>query len=144
MTRKLMIGASLATAATVGLLAVAGMANAQDGDGWPGPGMGGRPNSRLDHDGRHFMIGGFVIFGVVVALVGLAVWLILRRRTAPVAVGAPVAAPHISPTAGAEAILAERLARSEISADDYRTTLTALRDPFMPSNPLTAEGDAVS
>lgn len=139
MTRKLMIGTSLAT---VGFLAVAGVASAQDGDGWPGP--GGRPNRMLDHDGREFMVGGFIMVAVVAALVGLAVWLIVRRRSAPVAAGMPTAAPHTSPTAGAEAILAERLARSEISADDYRVTLAALREPFVPSSRPTTEGDHIS
>ena len=68
----------------------------------------------------------------------------MRRRSAPVAAGMPAAAPHTSPTAGAEAILAERLARSEISADDYRATLAALREPFVPSGRPTTEGDHIS
>ncbi len=139
MTRKLMIGTSLAT---IGFLAVAGVASAQDGDGWPGP--GGRPNRVLDHDGREFMVGGFIIVALVAALIGLAVWLVVSRRSAPIAAGMPAAAPPASPTAGAEAILAERLARSEISADDYRATLAALREPFVPNSRPTAEGDAVS
>jgi uncharacterized membrane protein len=144
MTRKLMIGTSLATITTLGFLAAAGVANAQDGDGWPGPGMGGRPRPRLDHDGRHFMVGGFIILGLLVALIGLAVWLIVRRRPAPAVAGVPAAVGYVSPTAGAEAILAERLARSEISADDYRTTLAALREPFVPSSRPTTKDDPIS
>ena len=52
------------------------------------------------------------------------------------------AALQPSPTAGAEGILAERLARSEISADDYRTTLAALRGSAAPAS--DAQGPDVS
>ena len=48
----------------------------------------------------------------------LVTWLIARRR-----------ATDATPRSGnAEAIRAERLARSEISAYDFRTTLAALRE----------------
>jgi putative membrane protein len=80
------------------------------------------------HDGGPWIgLLGLVLLGVVV---GLVVWLFTRRRAAaPVA---PVAAP-VSPTANAEAILAERLARSEISPEDYRTLLAALRGSDTPT-----------
>ena len=53
-----------------------------------------------------------------VLLAVLITWLIARRRVA-----------DATPRSGnAEAILAERLACSEISADDFRTTLAALRE----------------
>jgi uncharacterized membrane protein len=68
----------------------------------------------------------------VALAIGLAVWLLLNRRahvtTVPSASPAAHIAPPVSPTANAEAILAERLARSEISPDDYRAMLAALRE----------------
>ena len=123
MTRSTLIRRSLAAAAgaaVVSAIAV-GTAFADDGRG-PGMMRGGR-------GGRH------PIFALVcmVAIAGasiLATWLILRRRPQAVAFTpvAPVAAAAPSPTANAEAILAERLARSEISPDDYRSMLAALRE----------------
>ncbi len=68
------------------------------------------------------------------AAIGLVVVMISRRR--PVATVGPVtpsAPPLPSPTAAAEAILAERLARSEITPDDYRSMLAALREAGQPS-----------
>jgi hypothetical protein len=74
-----------------------------------------------------------MLLAVVVGLAILGTWLIIGRRTAvpaaPVAPAAPLAAPvAVSPTANAEAILAERLARSEISPDEYRAALAAMRE----------------
>lgn len=65
-----------------------------------------------------------IVMGVLVAAaVGLIVYLVARRTSVPRS-----SAP--APTASAEAILAERLARGEISPDDYRTLLAALKgDP---------------
>ncbi len=88
----------------------------------------------MDGWGRHdggpwFGLIGLILLGVAI---GLVVWLFTRNRSAAAAVpAAPVAAP-VSPTANAEAILAERLARSEISPDDYRTLLAALRGSDTP------------
>jgi uncharacterized membrane protein len=85
-------------------------------------------------DGIHpfFMLLCLIALG---AVIGVVIGLI-RRRADPPAAPASNAAPHaaqvmapVSPTANAEVILAERLARSEISPDDYRTMLAALRDP---------------
>ena len=72
-------------------------------------------------DGRHggHHRGGLLILVLVIAATALITWLVARRRSA-------AATPP--PTSSAQAILAERLARSEISVDDYRTTLAALRD----------------
>lgn len=86
----------------------------------------------MDGWGRHdggpwFGLIGLILLGVAV---GLIVWLFTRNRKAVPA--AAVAAP-MSPTANAEAILAERLARSEISPDDYRNLLAALRGSDTPS-----------
>jgi putative membrane protein len=67
------------------------------------------------------LIGALAVAALVVALVG--------RRPAPhpsQAQQAPTAAPP-SPTANAEALLADRLARGEITPDDYRTLLATLR-----------------
>lgn len=75
--------------------------------------------------------------GVIVAAAILVTWLVASRRPAhhPAPPGAPVSPPAapVSPTANAEAILAERLARGEISPDDYRTMLAVLRGTPPPS-----------
>ena len=88
----------------------------------------------MDGWGRHdggpwFGLIGMVLLGVAI---GLIVWLFTRRRAAAVPPVAPMTAP-VSPTANAEAILAERLARSEITPDDYRTLLAALRGSDTPA-----------
>lgn len=110
MTRKLILSAALAGTAA---FAAAGTAFAQDG---PGRGMDGHRGDRP--------IFGFLCLLALAAVAIVATWLIIRRRPAAAAVSV---APNQPATANAEAILAERLARSEISADDYRTTLSALR-----------------
>jgi uncharacterized membrane protein len=87
-------------------------------------------HDRWNDGGFHPVLGLLMMLAVAVAI-GLAVWLLLNRR-AHVTTAPP--APHIapppapSPTAAAEAILAERLARSEISPDDYRAMIAALRE----------------
>ena len=70
--------------------------------------------------GGHHRGGGLLILVVLVVATALITWFIARRRSAKAA---------SSPTNTAQAVLAERLARSEISVDDYRTTLAALREP---------------
>ena len=89
---------------------------------------GGRQFGRMHGNGFHPILG-LLCMVLVGAAIGLGVWLVVRRRPAPVAPVAPVAAAPAapSPTAAAEAILAERLARGEIAPDDYRTHLAALR-----------------
>ncbi len=124
MTRKLLISTAAATAAVV---AMAGSALAADGRGF---GM---------HRGR----GGHPFFGLLllVLVAGVAVlgtWLLLGRRRPASVPAVPLAAPPAapataSPTAHAEAILAERLARSEISPDEYRAALAAMRDGAVPA-----------
>lgn len=115
MTRKVIVSATLATAA---LMTMAGTALADDDRG-----MGfGRDRG----DGRHFL-GGILVLAVVAALAVLATWLTIRRRPAVASAG-PVQVVAATPTANAESILAERLARSEITPDDYRATLAALRE----------------
>jgi len=137
MTRSTLIRRSLAAAAgaaTISAIAV-GTAFADDGRG-PGMMRGGR-------GGRH------PIFALVcmVAIAGVAIlatWLILRRRpqTAAPAPVAYVPAGPASPTAQAETILAERLARSEISPDDYRSMLAALRETAVSVAATPAAEDA--
>jgi uncharacterized membrane protein len=92
--------------------------------------FGGRMH-RGDRFGFHPLMG--ILLVVVIAAAGaLIVWM-FRSRTPAVAAAAPApgvaptttAAP--SPTAHAEAILAERLARGEVSPADYREILAALR-----------------
>lgn len=79
-----------------------------------------------------------LIAGLLAAAVVLAV--VLARRpngpatTAPGAPLPPTGSPVGGPTAAAEAILAERLARSEISTDEYRATLAALRGLDAPAS----------
>jgi uncharacterized membrane protein len=121
MKRTLLVSSAVATTVAVGL---AGTAFAADGDGGMGH-MGRWGNRGLAHP-----IFALVCLALLVAAVGTVVWLLVRRRpAAPVApMGQMPMAP--SPTAGAEAILAERLARSELSPDDYRAMLAALREPL--------------
>jgi putative membrane protein len=107
--RRKLFTATLAGSA--GAMALAGVALAQD-----------RPYMMRD-DRRPWL--GLLIFLVVVALVVLVVVFALRSR--PASPAAPTAPAAPSPTAAAEALLAERLARGEIGPDDYRTTLAALR-----------------
>ncbi len=80
------------------------------------------------HERGFHPILGLLCLVVLGALIGLGVWLVLRRR--PVGghtAAAPMSSASASPTAGAETILAERLARGEIDTDDYRNRLDALR-----------------
>ena len=88
---------------------------------------GGRQFGRMHDRGFHPVLG-LLCMVLVGAAIGLGVWLVVRRRPAvatPTVVPTASAAP--SPTAAAEAILAERLAGGEIAPDDYRTLLAALR-----------------
>jgi uncharacterized membrane protein len=74
--------------------------------------------------GGLFMIGCAVLLA---AALGLLVWLLMRGRPQVAAPTGPAVPPAPSPLAAAEAILAERLARGEISPDDYRAAAAALR-----------------
>lgn len=74
----------------------------------------------------HHPILGMLLVVALIAAVAVVMWLLVRNRG--VSPAAPVAAA-VSPTHQAEVILAERLARGEVSPDDYRATLAALRDP---------------
>ncbi|MFZ4717844.1 MAG: hypothetical protein ACOYMR_00370 [Ilumatobacteraceae bacterium] len=72
---------------------------------------------------------GLVIIG---AVIGLIVWA-FRSRSASKAVASSTAAPAPSATAGAETILAERLARGEVSPEDYKVLLATLRGEDVPA-----------
>ncbi|MCE9623437.1 MAG: hypothetical protein K8R99_13945 [Actinomycetia bacterium] len=114
MTRNKIVSKAsvLAAAVVTGVVLFAGAAMAAGGDGGPiGPG----PRGFGDRDGHH-RGGGIVILVAAILLAVLITWLIARRR------------PAVAQSASAETILSERLARSEISVDDYRTTLAALRE----------------
>lgn len=93
-------------------------------------------NFLADRGGRFGRHGGFPWLSLVTVLVvgaavaALVVWALRGRR------GGAVAQP--AATASAEAILAERLARSEIDPTEYRTLLGALRG----ETPVAAEPPA--
>jgi uncharacterized membrane protein len=81
-----------------------------------------------DNGGRHpgvFLLGCLMIAAVVV----LAVMLYRSRRPA---VTSPVAP---SSTVNAEAILNERLARGEVSVEDFIAARAALRGETVPASP---------
>lgn len=79
--------------------------------------------------GDHHPLAWRIVMGVIVAaVVGLVVYLVVRRPAA----GSP-ASQAVSPTASGETILAERLARGEIGPDDYRTLLAALKGEQAPT-----------
>ena len=115
MTRNKVVAkaSAIATAVVAGVVVFAGAAMAAGGDGGPG-GPGPRGFGR----GGEHRDGGILILVAAVLLAVLITWLVARRRS-------EAAKPR---SGNAEAILSERLARSEISVDDYRTTLAALRE----------------
>ena len=81
-----------------------------------------------------------VAFGLVVA--ALVTWL-LGRRQGPARAAAPMTV-QASPTASAETILAERLARSEIDPTEYRSLLAALRGEAPATPPVSTESTTES
>ena len=86
-------------------------------------------------DGRHGGGGAFLMVLLLLAAVALLVVLLWRNRhSAPSATVAPAPpAPSASPTHNAQVILADRLARGEISPDDYRAAVSVLRETSPPS-----------
>jgi putative membrane protein len=90
-----------------------------------GRGFGGGFGGRRRGDGLMLFFPLLLLIAVGVLLVVL--W---RGRHPVTPVGGPPAppAPPASPTLNAQAILADRLARGEISPDDYRSAITVLRE----------------
>ena len=136
----------LAALGTVSSLAVAGVAFADRGGDWGYRG-----------GGRHWWgVGGMLLLLALVAATAALAMLLVNRRvpTAASAVGGAPVPPPVSPTpgplAGAEAILAERLARGEIGPDDYRASVAALRGQPVdmpveqPGAPGTTDGSTPS
>ena len=79
-----------------------------------------------DHGDRH--PGAALLLCLLVAgLVVVSVMLYRSRRAVPVALGAP------SPSLNAQAILAERLARGEVSVEDFSAARGALRGDSRPA-----------
>ncbi len=84
-----------------------------------------------DGFGRHHRDGGFMTIFPMLLLIGLvALLIVLWRGRHP---AASDAAPQTSPTLNAQAILADRLARGEISPDDYRASVAVLREISPPA-----------
>jgi uncharacterized membrane protein len=86
--------------------------------------------------------GQFRFFLPLLILIALGVILALlwrgRHPSAPAATAPPSAPPPASPTFNAQAILADRLARGEISPDDYRAAIDVLREtPVSPPPPAS-------
>ncbi len=83
-----------------------------------------------DGFGRHHRGDGFLMIFPMLLVIGLVTLLIVfwrgRHPTAS------IAAPQTSPTLNAQAILADRLARGEISPDDYRAAVAVLRETALP------------
>jgi putative membrane protein len=108
---------SIAISAAVGCIAAvmtAGVAFAQD------RGMG-------DGFGRRHRGGGMFFFLPLLVLAAIAVLAVMlwrsRNPVSPI-----VTSPPASPTLNAQTILADRLARGEISPDDYRSAITVLHE----------------
>lgn len=78
--------------------------------------------------GPHRRGGGLMILLLLAAIVLLVVLLWRNRHPASPASTVAPPAPPVSPTTNAQAILADRLARGEISPDDYRAAVSVLRE----------------
>jgi uncharacterized membrane protein len=122
MSRGRTIALSISLGAAAAIL-MAGTALADDGHGF-----GGRFR---DHErgGRFIMILPILLLIAVAAALLIVLW--RGRHPTLASVGG---APPVSPTFNAETILADRLARGEISPDDYRAAVTVLRETPPPGS----------
>jgi uncharacterized membrane protein len=115
-SRAIVVSALVGTAVAV---STASVAFAADGRGF-GMGFGRRR-------------GGGLLFMLLLLAAAVALVVMLWRNRHP-ASSTPVAvAPPVSPTLNAQAILADRLARGEISPDDYRAAVSVLRETATPT-----------
>lgn len=121
MQRTLTTAITAVTATVTGAVVLLGTGIAFADDG----GRGMRP---FDGDRRHHPWFMLVCLLVVLAVGGLVWWLIARSRRRNAA---------LAPVRHAETILAERLARGEITADEYRASLQVLRSDR--AEPVSAE-----
>jgi putative membrane protein len=112
---------SIAISTAVG--AVVAIATASVAFAADGPGFG----RRFDGHRRGGMLLMLVLLGAVIAL-AVVLWRGRHPATPPL-----VAAPPASPTLNAQTILADRLARGEISPDDYRAAVSVLRETSPPA-----------
>ena len=88
--------------------------------------------------GRRHRDGGFMfVFPLLLLIAVAALVILLWRGRQPVAPLRASSAPTVSPTLNAQSILADRLARAEISPDDYRAAVTVLREAPQPPSPPT-------
>ena len=77
------------------------------------------------------------VFPLLLLIAVAALVILLWRGRQPVAPLGASSAPTVSPTLNAQSILADRLARAEISPDDYRAAVTVLREAPQPPSPPT-------
>jgi putative membrane protein len=75
------------------------------------------------HDGGGHWWAWLIGLGVLALLVVLVIWAVARITQPHVTAGPPA-----RPRPSADDVLAERLARGEISTDEYRERLAALRE----------------
>jgi len=118
---------AVALSAVAGAAAALLTANVAFADGRLGGGYRG-------HRGGEFRF--FLPLVILVAL-GVLLAVLWRGRQAPPPAPTPLSAPlAASPTFNAQAILADRLARGEITPDDYRAAINVLREtPPAPPQP---------
>jgi uncharacterized membrane protein len=76
-------------------------------------------------------MGLIVVLATVALVASLVMWLLRRRGGTPV--------PATSSTSAAQAIVAERLARGEIGADEYHSLLATLRGEVLVAAAPAAE-----
>jgi len=120
---------AVALSAVAGSAAAIFTANVAFADGRFGGGYRG-------HRGGEFRF--FLPLVILIALGVLLAVLWRGRHPAPPPASTPPSAPlAASPTFNAQAILADRLARGEISPDDYRAAINVLREtpPAPPQAP---------